>query len=203
MPRTAVAAQHGNPLGKLVSLGSPKNYTCFVGMESGLLSDCVILLHDNACLHMAHQTWALLQKFGWDMLDHPPIYSRFGTQQFSSISHLEGALARTFFYPHWRYQLSLHHVADAVRMYVVCIWDGHLSLSLRAHAHMHACARARARARAHTHTHTHTHTHISTIKGTMLKELCTSCYFIAYCQLSPLKSCLWITVTVNLFSDPF
>lgn len=50
MPRksTAAAVQYGYPLGKLVSLGSPRNPMLFMGIESGLLSKCVILLHDNA-----------------------------------------------------------------------------------------------------------------------------------------------------------
>jgi hypothetical protein len=46
--RTAAAVQFGYPLGKLVSLGSPRNSMLFMGIESGLLSDSVILLHDNA-----------------------------------------------------------------------------------------------------------------------------------------------------------
>jgi hypothetical protein len=35
-------------LKKLVSLGSPRNSMLFMGIESVLLSDSVILLHDNA-----------------------------------------------------------------------------------------------------------------------------------------------------------
>jgi hypothetical protein len=46
--RTAVAVQYGFPLGKLVSLGSPRNSMLFMGIENGLLSESVILLHDNA-----------------------------------------------------------------------------------------------------------------------------------------------------------
>jgi hypothetical protein len=43
----------------------------FMGIESVLLSDSVILLHDNAWLHMAQQTWGLLQKFSLETWDHP------------------------------------------------------------------------------------------------------------------------------------
>lgn len=32
----------------------------------------VIILHDNVQLHMAQQTGNLLQKFSWEMLNHPP-----------------------------------------------------------------------------------------------------------------------------------
>jgi len=46
--RTAVAVQYGYPLGKLVLLGSPRNSMLFMGIESRLLSDIVVLLHDNA-----------------------------------------------------------------------------------------------------------------------------------------------------------
>jgi hypothetical protein len=37
--RTSAAVQYGYPLGKLVSLGSPRNSVLFMGIESGLLSD--------------------------------------------------------------------------------------------------------------------------------------------------------------------
>ena len=69
--RTVVAVQYGFSLGKLVSLGSPRNSMLFMGIENGLLSESVILLLDNAWLHMAQQTWALLQKFSLEMWDHP------------------------------------------------------------------------------------------------------------------------------------
>jgi len=36
------------------------------------LSRGVCLLHDNAQPHSAHFTTALLEKFKWDILDHPP-----------------------------------------------------------------------------------------------------------------------------------
>jgi hypothetical protein len=35
----------------------------------------VVLLHDNACLHTAALTQALLEHFNWELFDHPP-YSR-------------------------------------------------------------------------------------------------------------------------------
>lgn len=43
-----MAVQYDYPLGKPVSLGSPRNSMLFVVIESGLLSDSVIPLHDNA-----------------------------------------------------------------------------------------------------------------------------------------------------------
>ena len=68
--RTTAAVQYGYPLGKLVLLGSPRNSMLFMGIASCLLSDSVILLYDNSWLHMAQQTWALLQKFSLEMWDH-------------------------------------------------------------------------------------------------------------------------------------
>jgi len=38
----------------------------------GMLSRGVCLLHDNARPHSAHVTTGLLEKFKWDILDHPP-----------------------------------------------------------------------------------------------------------------------------------
>jgi hypothetical protein len=37
-----------------------------------MLSCGVCLIHDNAWPHSAHFTTALLEKFKWDVLDHPP-----------------------------------------------------------------------------------------------------------------------------------
>ena len=38
----------------------------------GMLSDVIILLHDNARPHTANIFRAILQIFGWEMLQHPP-----------------------------------------------------------------------------------------------------------------------------------
>jgi hypothetical protein len=40
----------------------------------GMLISSVVLLHDNACLHTAAHTQALLELFNWGLLDHP-LYS--------------------------------------------------------------------------------------------------------------------------------
>jgi histone-lysine N-methyltransferase SETMAR len=38
----------------------------------GLMSSGVMLLHDNARPHAAARTQAMLQEFGWEVLQHPP-----------------------------------------------------------------------------------------------------------------------------------
>jgi histone-lysine N-methyltransferase SETMAR len=38
----------------------------------GMLTKGVCLLHDNARPHVACHTKALLEKFGWDLISHPP-----------------------------------------------------------------------------------------------------------------------------------
>jgi histone-lysine N-methyltransferase SETMAR len=38
----------------------------------GMLTKGVCLLHDNARPHVARDTKALLEKFGWDVISHPP-----------------------------------------------------------------------------------------------------------------------------------
>jgi histone-lysine N-methyltransferase SETMAR len=37
----------------------------------GILSSSVMLLHDNAHLHTAARTQAMLQEFGWEIFEHP------------------------------------------------------------------------------------------------------------------------------------
>jgi hypothetical protein len=41
----------------------------------GMLTSGVVLLHDNALLHTAARTRALLEHFNWELRDHPP-YNR-------------------------------------------------------------------------------------------------------------------------------
>jgi hypothetical protein len=38
----------------------------------GMLTAGVMLLYDNACLHTAVCTWALLEHVNWKLFDHPP-----------------------------------------------------------------------------------------------------------------------------------
>ena len=38
----------------------------------GMLSDGIILLHDNAHLHIANLARDKLQRFGWETLQYPP-----------------------------------------------------------------------------------------------------------------------------------
>jgi hypothetical protein len=37
-----------------------------------MLTSGVVLLHDNACPHLAAGTWALLEHFNWKLFDYPP-----------------------------------------------------------------------------------------------------------------------------------
>ncbi|GBM38368.1 Histone-lysine N-methyltransferase SETMAR [Araneus ventricosus] len=37
-----------------------------------MLSQCIVLRHDNTCPHSAGVTQNLIQQFGWEQFDHPP-----------------------------------------------------------------------------------------------------------------------------------
>ena len=41
-------------------------------MRQGMLSSCIVLLHDSARPHTAAATKRLLKRFRWEVLDHPP-----------------------------------------------------------------------------------------------------------------------------------
>jgi hypothetical protein len=41
----------------------------------GMFTHGVVLLHDNARPHTAAQTQALIMSFGWEQMNHPPLYS--------------------------------------------------------------------------------------------------------------------------------
>ena len=55
----------------------------------GMLSRGVCLLHDNARPHSAHVTTALLEKFKWDILDHPPYSPVLASSDFHLFLHLK------------------------------------------------------------------------------------------------------------------
>jgi hypothetical protein len=38
----------------------------------GMLTQGVVMLHDNACPHTAAATQDLIATFGWEQFDHPP-----------------------------------------------------------------------------------------------------------------------------------
>ena len=53
------------------------------------MSRDVCLLHDNARPYSAHVTTALLEKFKWDILDHPPYSPDLGPSDFHLFIHLK------------------------------------------------------------------------------------------------------------------
>ena len=57
------------------------------------MSRGVCLLHDNARPHSAHVTTELLEKFIWDILDHPPYSPDLVPSHFHFILHLKKHLA--------------------------------------------------------------------------------------------------------------
>jgi len=54
-----------------------------------MLSCCVRLLHDNARPHSTHVTTALLVKFKWDILNHPPYSPDLAPSNFHLFLHLK------------------------------------------------------------------------------------------------------------------
>jgi len=51
------------------------------------------MLHDNTWPHSAHVTTALLEKFKWDILDHPPYRLDLAPSNFHLFLHLKKHLA--------------------------------------------------------------------------------------------------------------
>ena len=64
------------------------------------MSRGVCLLHDNARPHSAHVTTALLEKFKWDILDHPPYSPDLAPSDFHLFLHLKKHLAGKKFDDH-------------------------------------------------------------------------------------------------------
>ena len=63
----------------------------------GLLSKCVVFLHDNARPYTANVTKQLLQKFDWDMFDHPPYSPDLAAKDFHLFLHLKSFLGDQHF----------------------------------------------------------------------------------------------------------
>jgi len=58
-----------------------------------MLSHGVCLLHDNVWPHSANVTIALLEKFKWDILDHPLYSADLASRDFHLFLHLQKHLA--------------------------------------------------------------------------------------------------------------
>jgi len=63
----------------------------------GMLPRGLCLHHDNARPHSAHNATALLEKFKWDIMDHPPYSPDLAPSDFHLILHLKKHLARKKF----------------------------------------------------------------------------------------------------------
>jgi len=61
--------------------------------KRGMLSHGMCLLHDNVWSHSKHVTTALLEKFKWDILDHPPYSPELAPSNFHLFLHLKKHLA--------------------------------------------------------------------------------------------------------------
>jgi len=57
-----------------------------------MLTSGVVLLHDNACPHTAARTRALLQKFHWDLFNHPPYSPDLALSDFHLFSRMKVCL---------------------------------------------------------------------------------------------------------------
>jgi histone-lysine N-methyltransferase SETMAR len=62
-----------------------------------MLTRGVVLLHDNARLHTAAQTQALITSFGWEQMSHPPYSPDLAPSDFHLFLHLKKFLAGQHF----------------------------------------------------------------------------------------------------------
>jgi hypothetical protein len=58
----------------------------------GMLISSVMLLHDNAQLHTAARTWALLEHFSLDLFDHPSYYHDLALNDYHLFTYLKNWL---------------------------------------------------------------------------------------------------------------
>src|SRR5258705_5524008 len=65
--------------------------------RSGLLSDGVILLQDNARPHTARHTMEIVAQLGWEILEHPPYSPDLSPCDFHTFGLMKAALAGRHF----------------------------------------------------------------------------------------------------------
>ena len=77
-----------------------------------MLSDCIILLHENACSHTANLVWDKLQRFCRETLHHPPYIPDLSPCDFHSFGDLKKDIRGRLFHSHEEVQewvrLCLH-----------------------------------------------------------------------------------------------
>jgi transposase len=57
-----------------------------------MLTSGVVLLHDNACLHTAAHTRALLEHFNWELFDHQPYSPDIAPSNYHLFTNLKNRL---------------------------------------------------------------------------------------------------------------
>jgi hypothetical protein len=119
---TAVAVQHGLPLGSPILHGSLWKCLC-------LLSDGVVLLPDIAQLHTALQARNLLQTSGWETLDHLPYSPNFASVNFRLFPVMQERLSEHSFTGNKDIKPWYYHMADTNGAYVLCVQDGQTATS--------------------------------------------------------------------------
>jgi histone-lysine N-methyltransferase SETMAR len=63
-----------------------------------MLSQGVVMLHDNACQHTAAATQDLIATVGWEQFDHPPYSPDLAPRDFHVFLHLETFLGSRRFH---------------------------------------------------------------------------------------------------------
>ncbi|GBO38699.1 Histone-lysine N-methyltransferase SETMAR [Araneus ventricosus] len=63
----------------------------------GMLASGIVLLHDNARPHTAVATTILLQRFGWEVFDHPPYSPDLAPSDFHLFAHMKRWLGEQIF----------------------------------------------------------------------------------------------------------
>jgi hypothetical protein len=58
----------------------------------GMLASGVVFLHDNACLHIAACTWALMENLNWGLYDQPPYSLNLAPSDYHLFTYLKNWL---------------------------------------------------------------------------------------------------------------
>jgi histone-lysine N-methyltransferase SETMAR len=60
-------------------------------------ADISLVLHDNACLHTAAHTQALLEHYNWELFDHPPYSPGLALSNYHLLTYLKNWLRSQHF----------------------------------------------------------------------------------------------------------
>jgi hypothetical protein len=100
-----------------------KMHRAMQNKRRGMLTSSAVFLHDNACLHAAACTVALLEHSNWELFDHPPYISDLASSDYYLFTYLKNWLGSQCF--------NSNELMEGVKMWVSSQAAGFFEMSIQ------------------------------------------------------------------------